>query len=450
MADDSLRNIYKFIQCMGLIDTIPDIKKVRINIAKFTVLYNICYEILDSPITNHKKINKLKRLGIFNRDQIEYIIKNQMKIIQPFQFIINKRKTPNKTINLQYGGENPSITIDGNTLGLLTDIQREKLIQNLKDYDISPQLESPIQMTTYPMPSLFEKITNFNFSPITDKLKSFGINLNPDHIRQMALNLGIPTNKDELLKRLQPYDKIGIIKLIENAKYMNLDKLTGPPIKLTDWIFFPLWSIENTPILGSVSGVPIDFLSVIVAQLDTFIGIWVNTLGNLKDPAIQAAMSILSVETAGIGLAVAPFIVPVINTIFDMVIHIVSHLGTILNMFIQISRKNFGLAYILFCEIFPIFETFMDTVINYMVLLNNFLNRSNRMVDTLNVLLDNSSKVIMMLNPDEFAKMKEQYLQKIKDKESGILSQGQNIQGKITGNIQSRITGNIPELGKKK
>ena len=103
MADDSLRNIYKFIQCMGLIDTIPDIKKVRINIAKFTVLYNICYEILDSPITNHNKINKLKRLGIFNRDQIEYIIKNQIKIIQPFQFIINKRKTPNKTINFISG-----------------------------------------------------------------------------------------------------------------------------------------------------------------------------------------------------------------------------------------------------------------------------------------------------------------------------------------------------------
>ena len=77
MADDSLRNIYKFIQCMGLIDTIPDIKKVRINIAKFTVLYNICYEILNSNEFRNIKDNLFERV---DDDNQRASIKNKFEV----------------------------------------------------------------------------------------------------------------------------------------------------------------------------------------------------------------------------------------------------------------------------------------------------------------------------------------------------------------------------------
>jgi hypothetical protein len=138
-----------------------------------------------------------------------------------------------------------------------------------------------------------------------------------------------------------------------------------------------------------------------------FVGIWVATIGNLRDPAVQAAASFFAAGTAGAGLVAAPAIVPVVNKIFDLLIHIVSHLGTILNLFIQISRKNFGLAYILFCEIVPIFEKIMDTIINYMVIFNRMIQRSNKMMDILDMFLDKASAIISMINPEQFEKQKQ-------------------------------------------
>ena len=74
MTDDSLKNIYGFIKYLGLIDRIPNIKNVKKNMYRLTAIHNICYEILDSPVSNDTKITKLKKLGIFNESQIKYII----------------------------------------------------------------------------------------------------------------------------------------------------------------------------------------------------------------------------------------------------------------------------------------------------------------------------------------------------------------------------------------
>ncbi len=184
-----------------------------------------------------------------------------------------------------------------------------------------------------------------------------------------------------------------------------------------------MWSLENLPLAGPFIGIPIDFLSIMIAQINMFVGIWSATIGNLRDPAVQAAASFFAAGTAGAGLVAAPAVVPVVNKIFDLLIHIVSHLGTILNMFIQISRKNFGLAYILFCEIVPIFETIMDTIINYMVIFNRMIQRNNKMMDILDVFLDKASAIISMLDPEQFEKQK----QLLFEKASKPLTLAQNI-----------------------
>jgi hypothetical protein len=171
------------------------------------------------------------------------------------------------------------------------------------------------------------------------------------------------------------------------------------------------------------------------AQLDMFIGIWVATIGNLRDPVVQAAVSFFAAGTAGAGLAATPVIVPVVNKIFDLLIHIVSHLGTILNMFIQLSRKNFGLAYILFCEIVPIFETIMDTIINYMVIFNRIIQRNNKMMDILDVFLDKASSIITMMDPEQFEKQKQLLIKKA----SKPLALAKNIKQAVIGMPQAPI-----------
>ena len=410
MLNTSINNIYKFIQYMGLLHNIPNIKLVNKHLKYFNVITNIIYEILDNDDKDSIKKNKLNKLNLFNTSQIEYIIDNQQTIIQPYQYIRNKRNQKTKKLNLQTGGKKNSAIIDGLTLGVITEKQKDNLIKNLQQYGITAQLETPFKKDFFPIPTLLQRINQYDFTNIINKFKSYGMDLHQDIFKKMILKLGIPINKEQVIEKIIPYDKIGIIQLIENIKEIDFIKFEYPPISLKDWIYFPLWSIENLPLIGPVSGIPIDFLSVIIAQLDIFIKVWTQTLGNLRDPTIQTAISFFAVGTAGAGLIGAPVIVPFVNTMFDLLIHITSNLGTILNMFVHISRKNFGLAYILFCQIVPIFEQFMDTVINYMVILNNFCNRSNNMLKTIDVLLTNTSKVIVMLNPEEYMKIKEQLL----------------------------------------
>lgn len=411
MIDDSLKHIYTFIKYLGLIDHIPNLNQTKRNITQFVALTNVCFEILDSNLPNETKVGKLRNLGVFNENQIKYIITNQTKIIKPFRYILQKRSNKETKINLQYGGQETQPIINSETISLLTEDQRKKLIENLKSYDIIPILEELTPSDTQSN-SLLDKIKLFDFKTIIDKLKKFGLNMTTDSFRQMAIKLGIPLSKDQLFQKISSYDKLGISKIIENSGIIKFDNLTGPPITLKDWVFFPLWSLENLPLAGPFIGIPIDFLSVMTAQLDMFIGIWVATIGNLRDPAVQAAASFFAAGTAGAGLAATPVIVPVVNKIFDLLIHIVSHLGTILNMFIQLSRKNFGLAYILFCEIVPIFETIMDTIINYMVIFNRMIQRNNKMMDILDVFLDKASTIISMLDPEQFEKQKKLLIQK--------------------------------------
>ena len=411
MIDDSLKNIYTFIKYLGLIDHMPNLNQTKRNITQFIALTNVCFEILDSNLPKEMKVLKLSNLGVFNENQIKYIITNQDNIVKPFRYILQKRANKETKINLQQGGQESQPIIDGETISLLTEDQRKKLIENLKSYDIIPILEEPIESNTQ-SDSLLDKIKLFDFKTISDKLKKFGLNVSTDSFRQMTVKLGIPLSKDELLNKISSYDKMGISKIIENSGIMKFDNLTGPPITLKDWIFFPLWSLENLPLAGPFIGIPIDFLSIMIAQIDMFVGIWAATIGNLRDPAVQAAASFFAAGTAGAGLVAAPAVVPVVNKIFDLLIHIVSHLGTILNMFIQLSRKNFGLAYILFCEIVPIFETIMDTIINYMVIFNRMIQRNNKMMDILDVFLDKASTIISMLDPNQFEKQKQLLIEK--------------------------------------
>jgi hypothetical protein len=209
-------------------------------------------------------------------------------------------------------------------------------------------------------------------------------------------------------------DKNAIMQLLKTLQYLDTDKITKPPISMMDWIFYPLWSLENTPFYGSFIGVPIDYLSVITAKLNILSRVWAETMSLGKDSFVQAILSAISAGTAGAGLVAAPFIAPAVNKLAEMGIHIVAHMGTIMNMFINISRKNFGMAYISFCEVVPIFENFMDTVINYMVIVNRALKRNNHYLDILDNFLDNTDIVQSFVNPLQYENIKQKLIERAK------------------------------------
>lgn len=154
-----------------------------------------------------------------------------------------------------------------------------------------------------------------------------------------------------------------------------------PDITITDWVFFPLWSIENAPIIGVFAGAPLDFISVLLANMDMVITNMTRIAESIRAPLLQSAMSVFSVSTAGVGLAITPFIVPAVNNVVDLFVHMTAHSIDVINMFFNISRKNFGLAYLLLMEIIPPLNELIDKLINYVVIINRSIKRNLRFVD---------------------------------------------------------------------
>jgi hypothetical protein len=159
--------------------------------------------------------------------------------------------------------------------------------------------------------------------------------------------------------------------------------------EMMDWLLFPLWKLENHEIYGPYFGIPIDFISVLLSSLDSVISTLLVAIDSIREPILQTAMSVFTVGTAGIGLAITPLLVPAINKTIDLIIHIISHMIDILNMFIHISRKNFGLAYILLLEIIPPLEALMEKAINYTVILNKSLKRGTKLMNTARLYIEN-------------------------------------------------------------
>jgi len=381
----ALSNIYDFTKDLGLIDKPPNIKETHKNMIYFVGLQNAIYEILKKPIDNHSKKLLLENLNIFSQSQINYVLKNQSKIIYPFNKVLENRKH----VVVQDGG-----------YGILDGLPRFNILSfdDLVDA-IKKQLSSLYSPLSHS--KIVKLLSKFGITP---ELVSILLNIKPDDIREI----------------------IGVTGF-------QLPQI--PDIKITDWIFFPLWSIENLPVVGPFAGVPIDFMSIIIAQLDIVINALVDFIDNFREPAIQAATSALGVASAGVGLAAAPLVVPIINHFFDLVVHIVSHFATILNMFINISRKNFGLAYVLFCEIVPVFETIMNYIINIMVIVNRFLSRSGRFIDLYIVFLSNLERIIYLTHPQHIIQIKNDIMAKIQEKIDDIQHR-----------LEQKIVSKIPKI----
>jgi len=253
-------------------------------------------------------------------------------------------------------------------------------------------------------------------------------------------DLGIFTN-DNIKYILQ--NKKKIIDPIENIYKKrwsnNVTIKTGgfksrhpsPDITITDWVFFPLWSLENAPIIGPFAGIPLDFISVTLANMDLIVESMTKIVENIRDPLLQTAMSAFSVGTAGVGLAITPFVVPIVNKLVDLLVHMTEHSIDMINMCFNISRKNFGLAYLLLMEIIPPLNELIDKIINYVVIINKSIKRNVRFIDMFIDYIDAYDDILKtLLYPQvELYKHIEPYTEKIHE---------------IANTINNLPVGNIP------
>lgn len=214
------------------------------------------------------------------------------------------------------------------------------------------------------------------------------LNNKEKHLHLKDLGIFTDDNINYILKNKKKI--IGPIESILQKRWSNnvtiksggfKSRHPSPNITIADWVFFPLWSIENAPIIGPFAGMPLDFISVTLANMDMVVDNMTKIVESMRDPILQSAMSVFTVGTAGVGVAVTPFIIPAVNNVLDLFVHMTAHSIDMINMFYNISRKNFGLSYLLLMEIIPPLNEVIDKLINYVVIFNRSIKRNVKFID---------------------------------------------------------------------
>ena len=192
----------------------------------------------------------------------------------------------------------------------------------------------------------------------------------PDKVLQksMMLNKLKPENLNLLKSNLD-----SIIK--NNVALKNSGPILNTMRNIIDWVFFPLWSIENTPIVGTLVEGPLDSISIILDNTDI--------LMELMGPNIMTAISaLLDVGQAvpGAGTAVSAVALP-LTILGGPIEHALTDGSDMIGMFFNLSRKQWGMAYISALSAIPMFADIVDSILTNLITANKYLERINKSTD---------------------------------------------------------------------
>ena len=142
--------------------------------------------------------------------------------------------------------------------------------------------------------------------------------------------------------------------------------------EVIDWVFFPLYKLEQLPLAGNFVGIPLDILGVVIDNTD----IIMEFLG----PFIPMALSLM----ADLGSALP---IPGVNTGFAAA-SIATTLGAkplefilengldVISLFLNISRKQWSLAYLSAMEAVPNFPALMDATVTNLYTINKYVDKA--------------------------------------------------------------------------
>lgn len=141
---------------------------------------------------------------------------------------------------------------------------------------------------------------------------------------------------------------------------------------LFNWIFFPLWSLENHPSIGVYAEIPLDIIGVILDFVDIFMEPLSVIVGPIMGSAIDIAQAI-----PVYGTAVSAFAIP-LNFAEEPLQYFVANATDLIGMFINISRKQWSHAYISALECVPLFSSFIDSYLTNVSTFNKHIKKINR------------------------------------------------------------------------
>jgi len=141
-----------------------------------------------------------------------------------------------------------------------------------------------------------------------------------------------------------------------------------------NWIFFPAHSIETVPVLGNFASIYFDILTSILNFSELFWGF----LAKFFPPAVDTLLD-LGAAIPGLGSVISIISIP-LNFLMLPMQYMIANMSGIMNMFLNISRKYWGLAYLDALEVIPFFSDFMDISVTSLFMINKNFSRFNQFV----------------------------------------------------------------------
>ena len=141
-----------------------------------------------------------------------------------------------------------------------------------------------------------------------------------------------------------------------------------------NWIFFPAHSIETLPGLGNFASIYFDILTSIFNFSELFWGFLAKFF-----PAAVDTLLDLGGAVPGLGTVISIISIP-LNFLMLPMQYMIANMSGIMNMFLNISRKYWGLAYLDALEVIPFFSDFMDIFVTSLFMINKNFSRFNQFV----------------------------------------------------------------------
>jgi len=170
----------------------------------------------------------------------------------------------------------------------------------------------------------------------------------------------------------------------------SMCKLINPKVEAKDWVLYPMWSLEQTLYFGEGVAVQLDFLSLIVSQLDALFKLGAMSMSGAKMGIIQSALTGMAASTGGVAIAAAPVLGPAMGVAYDIGVYLFGNMANIINMFIMISRKKHDGAFTLLTDIIPGMATTLNKAVNFLSILTSLSGKTINILDNFTALLDSS------------------------------------------------------------
>tara|TARA_B100000963_G_scaffold296074_1_gene267181 strand:+ start:1460 stop:2698 length:1239 start_codon:yes stop_codon:yes gene_type:complete len=311
------------------------------------------YNKLNRVYSRFKKFGLINKDTTINIDEISNDLDYLNKLLYDTYLIFNSEKSQTEKINS---------------------------IHNLRDPDGKRLFTKKIARKVY-----------FRYS---EKLKALVNKLKQKRIKslnnfQTGGEVDIKDNKvDKLISKIQndPKFKADVIRVLQGyinnpavdevktlLSKINFENIQGQKSEesVWDWVFFPLYKLENLPLVGFMFEIPLDMVAILLDNSDLILEGITPFLFKGLDIATDVGSGIpipgVNTALASASLGLTLFQEPLEWFISDGL--------DVVGLFLNIQRKQWGLAYLSALEVIPNLSSIVDAAVTNMSVLNRHMGK---------------------------------------------------------------------------